>query len=177
MLLHRPIFFIFWWTIYLLWGHWYPCFGFLVTSLLGFKARVGSALFALSGGVCYMFSEILLWCYMCQPLGSWQHSQSLPNMHQQRWDLAPIRTDDHPYRRRSCYHCASDPTVLYKYLRVCLDEFAHFWLKISVSYRCLAGDSNQNEKDDQNSNTLHLIFWITEIEFFRNHFLSITNWK
>ena len=29
------------------WGHWYPCFGFLVTSLLGFKARVGSALFAI----------------------------------------------------------------------------------------------------------------------------------
>ena len=28
-----------------------PCFGLLVTSLLGFKARVGSALFALGGGV------------------------------------------------------------------------------------------------------------------------------
>ena len=34
-----------------LWGHWYPCFGLLVTSALGFKARVGSALFKLSGGV------------------------------------------------------------------------------------------------------------------------------
>ena len=33
------------------WGHWYPCFGFLVTSPLGFKARVGSALFELYGGV------------------------------------------------------------------------------------------------------------------------------
>ena len=29
----------------------YPCFGLLVTSPLGFKARVGSALFALGGGV------------------------------------------------------------------------------------------------------------------------------
>ena len=29
------------------WGHWYPCFGFLVTSPLGFKARVGSALFTI----------------------------------------------------------------------------------------------------------------------------------
>ena len=28
----------------LLAGHWYPCFGFLVKSPLGFKARVGSAL-------------------------------------------------------------------------------------------------------------------------------------
>ena len=27
------------------WGHWYPCFGFLVTSPLDFKAKVGSALF------------------------------------------------------------------------------------------------------------------------------------
>ena len=27
------------------WGPWYPCFGFLVISPLGFKARVGSALF------------------------------------------------------------------------------------------------------------------------------------
>ena len=34
-----------------LWGHWYPSFGLLVTSPLGFKARVGSALFALGGGV------------------------------------------------------------------------------------------------------------------------------
>ena len=34
-------------THVLFWGHWYPCFGFLVTSPLGFKARVGSALFAL----------------------------------------------------------------------------------------------------------------------------------
>ena len=27
--------------------HWYPCFGFLVMSNLGFKVRVASALFAL----------------------------------------------------------------------------------------------------------------------------------
>ena len=34
-------------SLVLFWGYWYPCFGFLVTSPLGFKARVGSALFAL----------------------------------------------------------------------------------------------------------------------------------
>ena len=39
------------WTHVHLWGHWYPCFGLLVTSPLGFKARVGSALFELCGGV------------------------------------------------------------------------------------------------------------------------------
>ena len=33
-------------------NHWYPCFGFLVTSPLGFKFRVGSALFAFCGGEC-----------------------------------------------------------------------------------------------------------------------------
>ena len=37
-------------------GHWYPCFGFLVTSPLGFKARVGSALFAFCGGECIVYS-------------------------------------------------------------------------------------------------------------------------
>ena len=37
----------FWRTHVLFWGHWYPCFGFLVTSPLGFKARVSSALFAI----------------------------------------------------------------------------------------------------------------------------------
>ena len=30
----------------LFWGHWYPCFGFRLTYSLGYKARLGSALFA-----------------------------------------------------------------------------------------------------------------------------------
>ena len=35
------------------WGdYWYPCFGFLVMSRLGFIARVGSALFAFCGCEC-----------------------------------------------------------------------------------------------------------------------------
>ena len=36
----------FWQTHVLFGGHWYPCFGFLVMYPLGFKTRVGSALFA-----------------------------------------------------------------------------------------------------------------------------------
>ena len=32
-------------------GNWYPCYGFLVTSAMGFKARVGSALFAIFADV------------------------------------------------------------------------------------------------------------------------------
>ena len=41
-------------TIYItnfLWGHCYPCYGLLVTSPLGFKARVLSVLFPLGRGV------------------------------------------------------------------------------------------------------------------------------
>ena len=30
----------FWWTSIFLWGQWYPCFGLLVTSALGFKVRL-----------------------------------------------------------------------------------------------------------------------------------------
>ena len=41
-------------TCVLFWGHWYPWFGFLVTSFLGFKARVGSALF-----VCFMEENVI----------------------------------------------------------------------------------------------------------------------
>ena len=37
-------------------GHWYPCSGFLVKSRLGFKARMGSALFAFCGGECNVCS-------------------------------------------------------------------------------------------------------------------------
>ena len=55
---HTTIFFIkFWRTHVLFWGHWYPCFEFLVTSPLGFKARVGSALFAYCGGECNVHSS------------------------------------------------------------------------------------------------------------------------
>ena len=44
-------------THVLFWGHWYPCFGFLVTSPLGLKARVGSALFPIfCGGECNVHS-------------------------------------------------------------------------------------------------------------------------
>ena len=46
-----------------LWVHWYSYFGLLVTSPLGFKARV-AALFAFG-----KFPEIHLWCDTCWPLG------------------------------------------------------------------------------------------------------------
>ena len=38
------------------WDHWYPCFEFLVMLPLGFKARVGSALFTYCRGKCNVHS-------------------------------------------------------------------------------------------------------------------------
>ena len=42
----------------LFWGHCYPCFGLLVMSPLGFKAKVGSILFAFCKGKCNVHSLI-----------------------------------------------------------------------------------------------------------------------
>ena len=70
----------FWRTHVLFWGHWYPCFGFLVTSALGFKARVGSALFAIfaEANVMYIPQDSPLVLHL---LTSWwpARSRSLPH--------------------------------------------------------------------------------------------------
>ena len=99
-------------THVLFWGHWYPCFGFLVTSPLGFKARVGSALFAIfaEANVMYIPQDSPLVLHLPT---SWRPacSRSLPHMHVQRWDLAQIRTCNRTNRRRTRYHCASDPAM------------------------------------------------------------------
>ena len=96
------------------WGHWYPCFGFLVTSPLGFKARVGSALFAIFAEVNVMYIPQDSPLVLHLPT-SWRpaRSRSLPHMHVQRWDLAQIRTCNRTNRRRTRYHCASDPAYVY----------------------------------------------------------------
>ena len=104
----------FWRTHVLFWGHWYPCFGFLVTSPLGFKARVGSALFAIfaEANVLYIPQDSPLVLHLPT---SWRpaRSRSLPHMHVQRWDLAQIRTCNRTNRRRTRYHCASDPAQVF----------------------------------------------------------------
>ena len=93
------------------WGHWYPCFGFLVTSPLGSKPEwVLPYSLLVEANVMYIPQDPPLVLHM---LTSWQlaHSQSLPQMHVQRWDLARIRTSNCPDRRRTRYHCASDPAL------------------------------------------------------------------
>ena len=52
-------------------------------------------------------------------------SRSLPHMHVQRWDLARFRTCDRTNRRRTRYHCASDPafSMPQKLISSCLRNF------------------------------------------------------
>ena len=55
-------------THILSWGHLYPCFGLLVMSPLGFKARVGSLIHTWQRCTWCRLPEIHLWCNICQPL-------------------------------------------------------------------------------------------------------------
>ena len=52
-------------------GHWYPCFGLLVTSALGFKAKVDPWLTYFLTYIQWI-PQIHLWCDTCLPLVS-QH--------------------------------------------------------------------------------------------------------
>ena len=63
-----------------LWGYWYPSFGLLVMSPLGFKARVGSFIHTWQRCMCYVCPEIHLCCDTCQPLGS-QHGSRADLFH------------------------------------------------------------------------------------------------
>ena len=83
----------------------------------GFQNQSGFCLihFLVEVNVMYIL-KIHLWWYTCQPLGSQQHSWSLPHMHQQRCDLAQIRTGNHLHRRQMRYHCASDRDFIFQYL-------------------------------------------------------------
>ena len=71
---------IFWWTHVLLLGHQYPCFGLLVTPLLGFKTRAGSLTCTWQRHMWCMFPDIHLWCDTFQPLDS-QHGGHLLSPH------------------------------------------------------------------------------------------------
>ena len=58
-----------------LWGHWYPCFGLLVTSALGFQAIVDPSLACFLACMQWM-TQIHLWCDTCQSLDGQQGSCS-----------------------------------------------------------------------------------------------------
>ena len=65
-------------------GHWYPCFGFLVTSPLGFKAEVGCLIRIAEANLMYVPQDPPLVLHL---LTSWwpAHSQSCPHILLQRW--------------------------------------------------------------------------------------------
>ena len=60
---------------FFLWDHWYSCFGLLVISPPGFKAREDSLIHTWERHTCYTIPKIHLWCNTCWPLcsqyGSW----------------------------------------------------------------------------------------------------------
>ena len=101
-------------------------------SPLGFKARVGSALFAIfaEANVMYIPQDSPLVLHLPT---SWRpaRSRSLPHMHVQRWDLARFRTCDRTNRRRTRYHCASDPAHLQKLFLNEMSLGAHVLNKMS----------------------------------------------
>ena len=55
------------------------------------------------------------------------HRQSPRHMHVQRWDLAWIRTGNHPDRRQTRYHCASELAINIKSIHyyMVLGEFQY----------------------------------------------------
>ena len=71
------IFLNFCWTHVHFWGHWYLCFGLLVTSPLGFKARLGSLIRTLWRRMWCTFPEIHLWCNTSACVYGQHGSQSL----------------------------------------------------------------------------------------------------
>ena len=73
------LFVYFCWTHIHFWGHWYPCFGLLVTSPVGLKARVGSLIWTLRRHMWYTFLEIHLLCNTSASVYG-QHSS---------WSLSP----------------------------------------------------------------------------------------
>ena len=89
------------WTHVHLWGHWYPCFGLQVTYPLGFKARVGSALLALGGGICMLWKHMCVSAEVgCRDLNRWPPAQQS--------DTLPTRP------RRLAHLCLLSPWILKK---------------------------------------------------------------
>ena len=75
------------------WGHWYPCFGLLVTSHLGFKARVGSLIHAWQRHTWCILPEINLWCDTFAGVYSQHSSRSLsPHAYFSRGRMSDLKS-------------------------------------------------------------------------------------
>ena len=74
-----------------LWGHWYPCFGLLVTSVLGFEVRM-NPLFLCSITCIKRVIQIHLWYKTSWPLVASmeaEHFLIYALAHTSKWDLNP----------------------------------------------------------------------------------------
>ena len=83
-----------------LWGHCYPCFGLLVTSPLGLKARVGSLICLIN--MWYTFPEIHHWNNTCWLIDSQHGSQSLAHMRVSAEAGCQIQWGDLPHSSHTC---------------------------------------------------------------------------
>ena len=80
----------FWRARVILWDHWYPCFGLLVMSALGFKARVDPSLACFIACVQWI-PQINLWCNACWPPDGQHGSQAfLIHILVQEWAMSAL---------------------------------------------------------------------------------------
>ena len=84
-----------------------PLFGISGNISSGCQSQSGFILIHIAGvNVMYIPWDPPLVLHMLtswQPVCSW----SLPHMHQQRWELTGIQTANHPHRRLTLCHCAT----------------------------------------------------------------------
>ena len=90
-----------------LWDHWFPCFGLLVTSPLGFKAKEGSLIHTWQRNTWYISLEIHLWCDTCRPLSRQHSNQAFSSTYLQP-GIGGARTGDLSRHRRTLYWLSYD---------------------------------------------------------------------
>ena len=88
-----------------MWGHWYPCFGLLVTSALGFKARADPLLAFL---LVWSSDSTLVWHLLTVYRSAWQSSLFDPHtckcVCRHRWRFG-ARNHDRPCRTQPARRC------------------------------------------------------------------------
>ena len=104
----HPFFYTFWEHKSFSWGYWYPCFRLLVTSALGFKARVDPLHAFL---LVWSSDSPLVWHLLTVQMSAWQSSLFNPltyrhvSKHWWRFGLDQGRTHDRPCRMQQARRC------------------------------------------------------------------------
>ena len=100
-------------------GNWYPCFGFLMTSPLGFKATVGSALSECRGRCNVHSLRSTSGATHCQPLSS-RHCGSAQCHHLPVYSpsLGLGSNPGHMHRSAMCYHYTMPACLTQMFLKL-----------------------------------------------------------